>query len=135
MVRTYHKRSDAVLEELVDEVGVVFDALLVHRVVPTAEWNDARPGEREAIGLRSVLLQESDVLGVPAVGCLVVSFGLSLEEPARTILAVRRRVPRLSVERIARCAGEVVPDGLAAPVHVQGSFDLKSGLVRAEFGR
>lgn len=51
---TYHKRSDIILQQGVDELVIELDAFRVDRVVPASEGDDARPRKGESVRLHAV---------------------------------------------------------------------------------
>jgi hypothetical protein len=54
--------GDASLQEVIDELDVVVNALLVDGIVATADGDDSRPGDGETVGVGAKLLQKVDVL-------------------------------------------------------------------------
>jgi hypothetical protein len=96
---TYDKRRHTSLEQGVDEVGIEFDARLVHGVIATAEGDDPRPGEGETVALDAIMCQKVEVLS-PAV----VRVGGDIAVAAIECLAWYSRV--------------IVPDGLATTVGI-----------------
>jgi hypothetical protein len=98
--------DDARFQQGVHQPAVEVEALLVHGAAPFGQ--DARPGDREAIGLEAELLHEGDVFAPP-------------------VIVVAGHVARGPVADPARRAAEPVPDGLPASVPVRGALDLIGG--------
>jgi hypothetical protein len=96
---TYDKRRDTSLEQGVDEVGIEFDARLVHGVIATAEGDDPGPGEGETVALDAILRQEIKVLS-PAV------------------VRVGGDIAVAAIESLAWYSRVIVPDGLATTVGI-----------------
>src|SRR6476660_9802540 len=97
------ERRDAVSQQLVDKAVVEIEALWIWRAGAFRE--DARPGNRESIGLCAQRLHQLDVF---LVEMIVVGRGIAVavvgDGPGR--------------------AGEAVPDRRTAAILVHGSLDL-----------
>lgn len=98
--------SDASREELVDQVRVELDAELIHRVITTTKRNDTRPGDREAVGLDAVFLEERNILAPEAV-------------------RIGGDITVATVQSLARSARELVPNGGTASVSIGGTLNLE----------
>src|SRR5262245_3382009 len=99
-------RLDAGRQQLVDEAAVEVDALRVRRAGAVRE--DARPGDREAIGVRADIAHERHVVRIAMVG-------------------VVRDVAVVAVLDQARRVGVPVPDRFAFAVLVPRPLDLVRG--------
>src|SRR4029079_2955545 len=104
------ERRDAVSQQLVDKAVVEIEALWIWRAGAFRE--DARPGNRESIGLCAERLHQLNVFLVQAI-------------------MVGRGIAVALIGDGARRVGEAVPDRWAAAVLVHGSFDLIGGGRRA----
>lgn len=100
-----YERLDARCTEIVNKLDIVLDALFVYGVVAATEWNDARPRQREAVGLGASLLQEGNVLICAVVG-------------------VASDITRISTSNLAWNATKSVPDGVCAAVVMRRALDL-----------
>lgn len=96
---------DPSVEEVIDEAPIEVKPLLVDGVLASAERDDARPGEREAVRRRADGLEERDVL-------------------ARTVVRIAGYGATAAVGNLARDRAERVPDRGPAAVLVDGAFDL-----------
>jgi hypothetical protein len=83
----------------------VVNTSLVNGVAAATEGDDARPRERETVGLRAEVLEQGNVLGGAVVR---VTGGLA----------------RRPVGDLARNLGEGIPDRRATAVLFNGAFDL-----------
>lgn len=106
-IQTYEEGGDACSEEFINHVGVEFDTLGVHRIVPAAKRDDSRPGNGEAVGFDAVLLEKSNVFSPQSV-------------------RVGRNITVLAIQRLTGCPAEVVPDRLASAVDIHRSFNLEA---------
>ncbi len=97
---------DVCSEELIDETAVEVDALGIGCAVSL--WEDARPGDGEAIGLKAEGLHELNVFFVEVV--MIVG-----------------DVAGVSVVGLAGSVGEGIPDGDAAAICFDCAFDLIGG--------
>jgi hypothetical protein len=97
--------DDAGIEEVVNELDVVVQALLVDGVVAASEWDHARPGNGKAVGLCAGLLQELNVLRDAVVG-------------------VAGDISRAAASDLAWDLAEGVPDGRATAISVWGTLNL-----------
>src|SRR5699024_3876034 len=97
---------NAGFQEGVHEAAVEVDTRLVD--LPGTLGKDARPGDRETVGVEIELLHQLDVLGITAV---VVVGGVTC----------------VSAQDLARGLGEGVPDAGAPPIGGGGAFDLERG--------
>src|SRR5829696_8629660 len=97
------KRRDAVRQQLVDKAVVEIEAFWVRRAGPLRE--DARPGNRESIGLCAQRLHQLDVF---------------LEQA----IMVGRGIPVAAIGYGPGRVRETVPDRWAAAILVYGSLDL-----------
>jgi hypothetical protein len=111
-----HVGVDARLQESVDDAVVVVQALLVHPA--GAVRQDARPAQRQPVGVQAELLHQGDVVAIPVVG-------------------VARHVARDVLEHLPRCVPKGVPDRRPLPVLVPPSLDLErtGGDAELESGR
>lgn len=106
-------RLDAGLKEVINELDVVVQASLVDGIITTTKGDDAGPGEGKPVGFGAELLQQGDVVGGPVIrvaGDLPVS------------LNAVRPLGNLAVDLT-----ESIPDGRAAAIFVNGTFDLVAG--------
>lgn len=97
--------SDARVEEVVDELDVVVQSLLVDGVVAATEWDHARPGDGEAVGLCAGLLQELDVL-------------------RNAVVRVAGHITRAAASDLAWDLAEGVPDGGATAISIWSTLNL-----------
>lgn len=97
--------GNAGIEEVVYELDVVVQALLVDGVVASTEWDHARPGDGEAVGLCAGLLQELNVLRNAVVG-------------------VTGHITRAAASDLAWDLAEGVPDGGATAVSIWSALNL-----------
>lgn len=97
--------GDARIEEVVDELDVVVQALLVDGVVASTEWDHARPGDGKAVGLCAGLLQELNVLRNAVVG-------------------IAGHITRAAASNLAWDLAEGVPDGGATAVSIWSTLNL-----------
>ena len=97
------KGYDARLKQSIDEAAVEVQPCLVDFARPIGQ--DARPGDREAVGLEADRLHQGDVVG-PAV--IVVAGDVAVG----------------AVDDLAGRVGKAIPDGFALAVFLPGAFDL-----------
>lgn len=97
--------GDASIEEVVNELDVVVQALLVDGVVAATEWDHTRPGDGEAVGLCAGLFQELNILRNAVVG-------------------VAGHITRAAASDLAWDLAEGVPDGGATAVSVWSTLNL-----------
>lgn len=115
-IGTYHEGRNACVNQSVNKVAVILDALWVNRVEAATQGNDAGPSDRETVSLDAVVFQESNVF---------------LPEFVR----VGSDIAVASVSSLSRSAREVIPDGLAPAVDVgrafnlEGSYKIQSNLI------
>lgn len=96
---------DTCSAQVVDEFDVVLDALFIHGVIASAQGDDARPREGEAVRVCARRLQQLDVLG-------------------RTVVGITRDVAIGSVPDLARDVGEDIPYAVALAICLGTPFNL-----------
>src|SRR5215475_4944652 len=97
------KRLNAVREQLIHQAIVEIEAFRVWRA--GAFWKDARPGNRESIGLCAQRLHQ---LNVFLVAMIVIGCGIAVA----------------AIGDCSRLATKAVPDRRATAVFVYGALDL-----------
>jgi hypothetical protein len=97
--------GDAGLQEVVNELDVVVDALLVDWVIAAAKRNDSGPRQGEAVGVGADGLQELDILF-----CSVVR--------------IASNSTRASIGNLAGNGAEIIPNGRATTILLGSTFDL-----------
>jgi hypothetical protein len=98
-----HKRTDVVLEELINEAIVELETFFVHRAVRPAD--DTGPGNGKPVGLQFYFFHEGDIL-------LIAMVVIAGDPAGRTIRYLSRHIAK------------IIPDGRHFPVLVPGPLDL-----------
>jgi len=104
-VKQRYHRFDGCGAEVVDQLDVVLQTLLVHRVVASAEGDDTGPREGKAVGFCADFFQKSNILVSAVVG-------------------IAGHIARLATSNLAWDAAEGVPDGVGAAILMRRAFDL-----------
>jgi hypothetical protein len=96
-------RLDPGGQQAIDQAVVVIEPLLVGLAAPIGE--DARPGDREAIGLDAQRLEQFDILAI-------------------AVIAVAGDIAGAAIAGLALRVREDIPIGLPAPIFLDAALDL-----------
>ncbi len=97
------ERTNAASEQGVNQAVIKIQAAFVDSAGPL--WQNARPGEREAVGVQVELGHERNIFSHP-------------------VIVVRRDLPRLALVGSSRRGGEAIPHRKGASIFMRRSFYL-----------
>ena len=121
-----HRRLDAIFDASVNNIVIVVDGLLVDW--PTAEWQDTRPRQREAVDFDALSGQTGDVFLVQVVVLWAVSTFSRLVVLIGLIGAyIVSYVGSSIIHDVVRYTSQSIPHTGTAAFVLYCAFDLESG--------